>query len=111
MRRPERTLANVERRRELIFLGAACLVFGMIPLVWPADAPWINDEPVLLAQAWDAVHQGAIPTHGLGNGSLGLSYGPVPIWLYSVALLFTSNLTAVILFRVLFFMLAIGAAV
>jgi len=33
---------------------ATCLV----PLVWPGDIPFINDEPLLIAQAVDANQRG-----------------------------------------------------
>jgi hypothetical protein len=82
----------------------------MIPLFLPADVPWVNDEPLLLGQAWNVVHKLEMPTHGL-TGTLGLEYGPVPVLLYSTALVFTHNLVLLVFLRALFFSLSIGVAV
>jgi hypothetical protein len=101
---------DVKPRREFVFLAIACVVCGMIPLIWPADAPWINDEPLLLAQAWNVVHKLELPAYGL-SGTMGLSYGPVPVLLYSVAVAFTHNLVLIVFLRALFFMMAIGLSV
>jgi hypothetical protein len=104
------TTGVVRTSGEFGFLAIACVVCGMIPLLWPADAPWINDEPMLLAQAWNVVHNLEIPTHGL-TGSVGLPYGPVPVLIYSAALLFTHNLVLLVFLRAFFFSLAMGLSV
>jgi hypothetical protein len=104
------SIRDVRSRRELGFLAIAAVLCGTIPLFWPADVPWINDEPALLASAWNVVHKMEIPTHGL-SGSAGLTYGPVPILIYSLALLVTHNLVLLVVLRAFFFMLAIGVAV
>jgi hypothetical protein len=109
--RGDKTNIGVNARREFVFLAIASVLGGMIPLVWPADAPLINDEPVLLAQAWDVVHKGIIPSHGLGGGSLGLTHGPMSILIYAPALLFTDNLAVVVFLQALLFALGIGLAV
>jgi len=106
----DRTTGDIKTRREFIFLAIACVFCGMIPLMLPADAPWINDEPTLFAQAWNVVHTMEMPTHGL-IGNVGLPYGPVPVLIYSVALVFTHNLVLLVLLRALFFSLAIGLSV
>jgi hypothetical protein len=101
---------DASTRREFAFLGIASVLFGMIPLLWPGDAPWINDEPLLLSQAWDVAHRMRIPVHGL-SGNAGVAYGPVPILIYALALLFTHDLVLLVFLRAFFFMLAIGVAV
>lgn len=92
-------------------MGIACALFGTIPLIWPADTPWINDEPVLLQQAWDVVHKSVIPSHGLGGGSLGLTHGPISILTYALALLVTQKLTVIVFLQAFLFVLAISLAV
>ncbi len=101
---------DTRTRRQFVFLALACVFCGMIPLFLPADAPWINDEPNLLARAWNAVHKLEIPTHGL-TGNVGLLYGPVPVLIYSVALVFTHNLVLLVLLHAAFFSLSIGLSI
>lgn len=107
---PDKASTNVSSRRQFLFLAIASVLCGMIPVLWPADAPWINDEPALLGQAWNIVHTLRIPSHGLG-GSVGLSYGPVPVLIYALAVFFTHNLVLLVFVRALLFMSAIGLAV
>jgi len=106
----DKAIGDAKTRREFVFLAIACAVGGMIPLFFPADAPWINDEPMLLGQAWNVVHKMEIPTHGL-MGTVGLYYGPVPVLIYSMALVFTHNLVLLVFLRALFFNLSIGLSV
>src|SRR5262245_50441180 len=86
------------------------LLAGALPLLYPADVPWINDEPALLAMALHANQTGELPTHGL-MGSVGVPYGPAPLWLYMAALGVTHDLVAIVVLRVLFFVLLTGAAI
>jgi hypothetical protein len=106
----DKTAMDINTRRDFAFLAVASVLGGMIALLWPADTPWINDEPALLAQGWDVVHKMGIPSHGL-SGSVGLSYGPVPVLIYALGLLFTHSLVLLVFLRAFFFMLAIGVAV
>jgi hypothetical protein len=107
----DETTRGASSRREFVFLAVACVVCGAIPLLWPADVTWTNDDPALLSQAWNVVHKLEWPSHGLSGGSLGLTHGPVSILIYALALLFTDNLVLVVFLRALFFMFAIGLAV
>src|SRR6185436_10338290 len=75
-----------------------------------ADVPWINDEPALLATALHANQVGALPTHGL-LGSVGVPYGPVPLWLYMAGLDLTHDLVALVVLHALLFVLLTGAAI
>jgi hypothetical protein len=101
---------DVKTRREFVFLAVASVFCGMIPLLFPADVPWINDEPALFAQAWNVVHKMEMPSHGL-DGNLGLPYGPVPVLIYAAALFITHNLVVLVFLRAFSFMLAISVAV
>jgi hypothetical protein len=77
-------------RAAAISLSAACLV----PLVWPGDAPFINDEPLLIAGAMKANAAHTLAPMGL-MGTFGFSYGPLPIWVYQPLVAITHNLVLV----------------
>jgi hypothetical protein len=74
-------------------------IVAAAPLVSPGDAPWINDEPLLISQALAANEQGIWARHGLVGGSLGIAYGPVAPWFYQVLLRITHDPVALILLR------------
>jgi hypothetical protein len=90
----------------LALLAAA----GALPLLWPADVPWINDEPALLGLALRATQAGELPSHGL-LGSVGVPYGPVPLWLYMAGLGLTHDLVALVVLRVVLFALMTAGAI
>ena len=69
---------------------ATCLV----PIVWPGDIPFINDEPLLIARAVDANQKGVPAEAGL-LGTYGFVYGPVPIWLYQPLVAVTHDLVVI----------------
>jgi hypothetical protein len=62
---------------------AALILAGLVPLAWPGDVPFINDEPQLLAMAVRANRDGRLAPLGL-LGTYGFVYGPAPIWVYQV---------------------------
>jgi hypothetical protein len=62
-----------------------------LPLVWPGDVPFINDEPMLIVHAADANAAGHLAQMGL-MGTFGFIYGPLPTWLYQALLLVRSDL-------------------
>lgn len=68
-------------------LVAACLV----PLFWPGDSPFINDEPMLIANAVSANHAGMPASAGL-LGTYGFTYGPAPTWVYQALVAITRDL-------------------
>jgi hypothetical protein len=94
-------------------LALVAIVLGT--MVLPGDAPWINDEPLLfrLALAFNRGtpdHTGIrIPfTHAtLGYvglvGTRGARYGPVPVWIYQLFLVFTHDLVVMVVMRVAIF--------
>jgi hypothetical protein len=61
----------------LIALCVACL----IPVIWPGDIPFINDEPLLIVKAVNANREGQLASMGL-LGTYGFTYGPAPTWVY-----------------------------
>ena len=71
-------------------LAVACV----LPLVWIGDAPFINDEPLLMAAAIEANSKGALAPMGL-LGTFGFTYGPAPTWMYQVLLAVTHDLVLV----------------
>jgi hypothetical protein len=75
------------------WVAAASLV--AFQAVLPADASWINDEPVLIYKALAANHAGRLETVGL-MGSVGLPYGPHTTWIYQLALVFTRDLVVLV---------------
>jgi len=57
------------------------LLVSLIPLLFPGDAPWVNDEPNLIALAMKANDKGVMQAVGL-PGNMGIRYGPLPAWIY-----------------------------
>ena len=78
------------------WLTAAALI--AFQALWPADAPWINDEPGLIYKALRANQVGELETVGL-MGSVGFPYGPHVTWIYQGALLLTHDLVAVVVVK------------
>jgi hypothetical protein len=93
-----------------LLLAALLLGAGSIALLFPADVPWINDEPALLVLALRAKQHGELPTHGL-TGSLGVAYGPAPLWFYMAAESLTHDLVAIVVLRVIVFMALTAVAI
>jgi hypothetical protein len=58
--------------------GGALLLPCCVPLLFPLDAPWINDEPLLLALALKAYKAGRLVAMGL-EGNHRVHYGRFPI--------------------------------
>ena len=86
----------------------ALVVAGLIPVIWPGDAPFINDEPQLIASAVAASHRGRLAPLGL-LGTYGFRYGPAPTWVYQGLLALTHDLVGVATLHVLL-MSAVTAA-
>lgn len=75
-------------------------VLGCVPLLWPGDAPFINDEPLLIRKALRHLQAGALAGSGI-EGTKGVVYGPLAIWIYTLLLSITRDLTAVVALRAL----------
>ena len=90
-----------ERRNELksvFWILAGVLI--VITLLFPGDAPWINDEPILIYTAFTYNQQGIFPGHGI-YGSIGIPYGPLPIWFYKCLLFFSKDLIFIVFLKAL----------
>ena len=88
-------------RRHAIATGGfwlSALVLIGFQAIWPADAPWINDEPALVYKALHANDTGQLETVGL-MGSVGLPYGPHATWIYQGALLFTRDMVTLVIVK------------
>jgi hypothetical protein len=53
-------------------------------LLWIGDVPYIADEPQLISNALEANAEGRWAERGLQGGK-GVHYGPLPTWIYQVA--------------------------
>ncbi|MGE3178275.1 MAG: hypothetical protein AB7O32_12480 [Vicinamibacterales bacterium] len=84
------TLDRAPTRLALAATVLACLV----PIVWPGDIPFINDEPLLIANAVRANGESRLASMGL-QGTFGFAYGPVPTWIYQALMGVTDNLIVV----------------
>ena len=74
------------------------LVLCAVPLLFPGDAPFINDEPALIEAAYLANAHHQLAAQGL-TGTLGVAYGPLPIWIYQLFLLLSHDLVVLVLLR------------
>ena len=70
----------------------------VIRLLFPGDVPWINDESILIYNAFISNHHNAYPVYGL-IGSMGIPYGPLPIWIYKFLLSFSQDLILIVLLK------------
>ncbi len=66
-----------------------------LSLLFPGDAPWINDEPRFILLALEANQAGELATHAL-VGSQGIPYGPVAIWIYQLLLRVSNDPVALV---------------
>jgi hypothetical protein len=93
----------------VVWMALLALVFAsLVPLVWPGDVPFINDEPVLVANAADANSSGRLAPLGL-LGTYGFVYGPAPTWVYQALLACSRDLVVVAALHILL-MSAVTAA-
>jgi hypothetical protein len=74
----------------LAFLVALLAIVLVPAVIFPGDAPFINDDAWLLLNALQANEAGRLAVLGL-KGTKGLAYGPVPTWLYQGLLLATRD--------------------
>jgi hypothetical protein len=85
--------------------AAACA----LPLLFPGDAPFINDEPILITNALVANHEHHLAPMGL-HGTQGFYYGPLPTWIYQGFLLLSHNLSVAVFLRALLVTVAIASS-
>jgi hypothetical protein len=79
-----------------------------VPALWPGDAPFINDEPLLILGALRANADGTLAETGL-QGTRGVRYGPLPTWLYQGLLLLSHDLVALVSARAVLMMASMAA--
>ena len=102
-------LARCRPRRAWLLALAVCVIASLVRLLWPGDTQWINDEPLFLAKA-AAINAG----HGsIGSGlqgNVGLTYGPVAVWIFAALLRVSHDLLHVVMLRTLLWCIATSAA-
>jgi hypothetical protein len=90
------------------WIYCASLLACLAPLIYPADAPWINDEPQCIQLADTANH-----AHRLANsalvGTTGFIYPPGDIWIYQILRAVTSDLVALVRIHVMLMMFGMAA--
>ena len=101
--------ASFERDRVVWIAVAALMLAGLVPLVWPGDVPFINDEPLLIAKALSANRSGRLAPMGL-LGTYGFVYGPAPIWVYQVLVASSRDLVIVAALHILLMSAATAGA-
>lgn len=90
-----RTLPHDRSRRAALLAVAAAV---LLPMVWLGDIPFINDEPMLIANALDANQSGRLAPFGL-VGTYGFTYGPLPTWIYQLLMPLSHNLVVIAAFH------------
>ena len=86
----------MSERRRAPWAVVALVFAALVPLLWPGDVPFIHDEPQLMAKAVAANAEGRLAPLGL-LGTFGVTYGPLPVWMYQALLLVTHDLVPVAL--------------
>jgi hypothetical protein len=89
----------------VLALALACL----LPLVWPGDVSFINDEPLLIASALAANAAHTLAPMGL-LGTFGFTYGPLATWLYQFLVLITHDLVTMVVIHGLLMMVTTAVA-
>jgi hypothetical protein len=80
----------------------AMLAIGCaLRLLWIGDVPYIADEPQLISNALEANAEGRWAERGLQGGK-GVHYGPLPTWIYQVAVSALTSPVEIAFFKSLF---------
>jgi hypothetical protein len=84
----------------------------IVTAVRPSDGPWVNDEPIMMEMAL-RYNRTASSIYGIPLpftpcpfglvGTHGLRYGPLPIWLDQLFLVFTRDVVVMLAIRALLF--------
>jgi hypothetical protein len=99
-------LREVRNRRLVV---VALLALSVMPVIWPLDTCFVNDEPVLVGLAWQHNQRGEVAQFGL-LGTRGARYGPVAIWSYQALLAITHDISALVQLHAWLWMSATAAA-
>lgn len=87
------------------------LVYSALRFLFPSDIPFINDEALLIQRALQDGINGTFSVAGL-LGSRGVDYGPFALWFYRMALLVTTDLVWVAVFKMIFiYVVTLGSVV
>ena len=70
----------------------------LFTLLFPGDAPWINDDAKFIYTALIANQQGTLAEHPL-IGTFGTPYGPLAIWFYQFVLLISKDLVMIVVIK------------
>jgi hypothetical protein len=105
--------SSQELRHNVIFsqrsAAMATIAVVALPLVFPGDAPWINDEPRLIAEALRLNRDGHLASVGL-TGTASVGYGPLPIWIYQLLLSVSHDPVVLTVWHAALFMAATALA-
>ncbi len=93
-------LSNLNINNKSLFWVIALLLSSLF-FIWPGDAPFINDEALLIHNAMTANSKQEFARQGL-MGTAGVFYGPLPTWFYQCCLFATKNLIAISLIKNVF---------
>jgi len=88
---------------------AALIALGVMPVIWPLDISFVNDEPTLIGLALQHNAEGKAAQLGL-LGTRGARYGPVAIWSYQALLAFTHDIATLVQLHAWLWMSATAAA-
>jgi len=88
---------------------AALILAGLVPLIWPGDVAFINDEPLLVANAVAANDHHQLASMGL-RGTYGFMYGPAPTWVYQLLVITSRDLVLVAMLHALLMSAATAGA-
>lgn len=94
---------------DLVFCTLCASAALLLVVIYPGDAPWINDEPMLIHNALAANAAGMLVTRGI-MGSQGVFYGPVPTWIYQIYLSLSHDMISLVALRGAAFILIIAAS-
>src|SRR4051812_27684668 len=90
--------AGAKRSGELLPASGICAAIlisaCLVPLLWPGDIPFINDEPLLISAAVQANAHRLLAPAGL-LGTFGFVYGPAPTWVYQLLVSFNHDLVVI----------------
>jgi hypothetical protein len=80
--------------------AVALVAAALLPILFPGDAPFINNEPELISLALTANQEHRLAEMAL-QGNRGAFYGPFPVWIYQALVAVTHNLKVIVVLRAL----------
>jgi hypothetical protein len=95
------------RRFPWIIAGLA--VASLPAILFPGDAPFVNDSPQLVILALKANAEHTLAPYGL-MGTRGAPYGPFSVWIYQLILCFTHSPILLVLIHAAVLALGVAAA-